>query len=282
MAGLATGDYQQLIDLALAEDLGEAGDVTSSSVFEEETLRAVLVSKDTGVLAGAEVFAATFHTVDPATRVQFHMQDGSSLRPGDGVASIEGRAVSVLSSERISINFLSFLSGIASVTRAYVAAAASTGRAVILDTRKTLPGYRMLSKYAVRLGGGQNHRMGLYDMVMLKDNHIDRAGSIARAVAKARERYGSRFRIEVECRTLEHVEQALSLGVDVIMLDNMDLSTIREAVDVVAGRVPLEASGNMTLERVPEVSAAGVDFISVGKLTHSVSAFDFSLRMGGD
>lgn len=281
MANPSRIEYRSLIERALAEDLGEAGDVTSAAVFDTEPMTAGLFCKDTGVLAGTAVFADTFTGVDGATRVNVHIDDGDSVRPGDRVATVEGRTTSVLSAERVAVNFISFLSGIATQTRAYVEAAKSGGKAIILDTRKTLPGYRALSKYAVRVGGGRNHRMGLYDMVMLKDNHIDWAGSITRAVSRIREAHGDSYRIEVECRTLAEVREAVSLPVDVIMLDNQSTSEMRAAVELVGGRVPLEASGNMSLERIAEVSATGVDYISVGKLTHSVSAFDFTLKAEG-
>ncbi|HKJ85229.1 MAG TPA: carboxylating nicotinate-nucleotide diphosphorylase, partial [Spirochaetia bacterium] len=229
--------------------------------------------------AGAEVFAAVFAAVDEKTSVDFHRNDGESLSPGDQVATVEGKATAVLSAERVALNFLSFLSGIATSTREYVEEAARGGSARILDTRKTLPGYRTLSKYAVSVGGGTNHRMGLYDMIMLKDNHIDRAGSITRAVGAVRERWGERYRIEVECRTLADVSESLALEVDVIMLDNMSIEETRRAVALCDGRTELEASGNMNLSRIREVSATGVDFISIGMLTHSVAGLDFSLTL---
>jgi nicotinate-nucleotide pyrophosphorylase (carboxylating) len=270
-------DYDYLIDAALAEDLGEAGDVTSTALFTEEALEARLTCKARGVLAGADLFAAVFARIDGRTAVDFHRADGADLSPGDHVATITGRATSVLSGERVALNFLSFLSGIATATRLYVDEARAGGAARILDTRKTLPGYRALSKYAVKVGGGTNHRMGLHDMVLLKDNHVDRAGSITRAVEAVRARWGDRYRIEVECRTLAHVTEARDLGVDVIMLDNMSIEQTREAVFLCGGRPQIEASGNMDLSRVREVSSAGVDFISVGRLTHSVEGLDYSL-----
>jgi nicotinate-nucleotide pyrophosphorylase (carboxylating) len=187
--------------------------------------------------------------------------------------------VSLLSGERTSINFLSFLSGIATATRALVDLARASGHAAILDTRKTLPGWRALSKYAVTVGGGRNHRRGLYDMVLIKDNHVDSAGSVKEAVRRARERWGDRFPVEVECRTAAEVADALAAGVDWIMLDNMQAEEIQAEVRRIAGRAKVEASGTMTPERIPAVSAAGVDFISVGAITHSVRSFDFSLKI---
>ena len=277
---MVQSDYQPLVDAALAEDLGENGDVTSSALFSDDQMSATLVSKDTGVLAGADVFAAVFRTVDPTTTVDLLVADGARLQPGARVATVRGAAVSVLAGERVALNFLGYLSGIATAARALVDEAARGGRAVILDTRKTLPGYRALSKYAVGVGGATNHRMGLYDMVMLKDNHIDRAGSITDAVARVRSRWADRFRIEVECRTLDDVREAKSLGVDVIMLDNMSLDDMREAVAICGGSPQLEASGNIDARTVRDVSATGVDFISSGAITHSVRSFDFSLQTG--
>lgn len=274
-------DYLPLLELALREDLGDLGDVTTQAVTPEGNGRAVLWSKDTGVLAGAEVFEAVFHAIDPATRVRFEVQDGASLSPGQRVAEVNGSRRSILSGERTSLNFLSFLSGIATATRALVDKAAASGRAVILDTRKTLPGWRALSKYAVTAGGGRNHRQGLYDMVLVKDNHVDAAGSVTEAVRRVRQKWASRFRVEVECRTAAEVDQALAAGVDMIMLDNMAPADMAREVGKIAGRVPVEASGNMGPERIPAASAAGVDFISVGALTHSVRSFDFSLKMEG-
>lgn len=271
-------DYSHLIAAALEEDLGTAGDVTSSALFAEEELVANLYAKEHGVLAGGELFAAVFAAVDDCTTVDFEKADEADVSPGDRVATVRGRAAAVLAGERVALNFLSFLSGIATATRRYVDEARRGGHAQILDTRKTLPGYRALSKYAVRAGGGTNHRMGLHDMVMVKDNHIDRAGSITEAVAAVRARWGGRYRVEVECRTLEDVAEARKLDVDVIMLDNMSTEDTRQAVALCGGRPKTEASGNMDLPRIREVSATGVDFISVGKLTHSVEGLDFSLK----
>ena len=271
-------DYQPLIDAALAEDLSDHGDITSAALFGNERMNARLVSKDTGVLAGSDVFTAVFASIDPDVSVTMHAADGAALEPGSHLADVHGRAASVLSGERVALNFLALLSGIATAARRYVDESAKGGSAVILDTRKTLPGYRALSKYAVRVGGARNHRMGLYDMVLLKDNHIDRAGSITTAIERVRAKWGTRYRIEVECRTLEEVREAKGQEVDMIMLDNMPPHLMRECVELCNGAPPLEASGNIDLSRVRAVSATGVDFISVGSLTHSVRAFDFSLQ----
>lgn len=273
------GDYLPLLQIALREDLGDSGDVTSQAVAPDGERAATLWSKDTGVLAGEEVFAAVFRAIDPDVRVRFALHDGAFLEKGQRVAEVSGRAVSLLSGERTSLNFISFLSGIATATRSLVMQARATGNAVILDTRKTLPGWRALSKYAVTVGGGRNHRQGLYDMVLIKDNHIDSAGSIAEAVRRVRARWGTRFVVEVECRSAAEVSDALAAGVDIIMLDNMEAEEIRGEVQRIAGRAKVEASGTMTPERIPAVSAAGVDFISVGAITHSVRSFDFSLKI---
>lgn len=273
------GDYIPLLQLALREDLGELGDVTSQAAAADGERAATLWSKDVGVLAGEEVFTAVFRAIDLDTRVHFAVHDGALLERGQRVAEVTGKALSVLSGERTSLNFISFLSGIATATRAAVELARASGHAVILDTRKTLPGWRALSKYAVTVGGGRNHRQGLYDMVLIKDNHVDSAGSIAEAVRRVRARWGTRFTVEVECRTTGEVDDALAADVDIIMLDNMETEEIGRAVRRIAGRAQVEASGTMTAERIPAVSAAVVDFISVGAITHSVRSFDFSLKI---
>ncbi len=281
MSTMSPDDYLPLVQLALREDLGDRGDVTTGAVFAGEISRAVLLSKDSGVLAGAELFRAVFGELDNELTVTFHFADGDRLAPGDVVASLSGRVASILTGERVAINFLSFLSGIATSAKRFADAAAAGGRAVILDTRKTLPGYRNLSKYAVRTGGASNHRNGLYDMVLIKDNHIDFAGSITQAVERVRAKWSEEFKIEVECRTLDDVREALACGVDVIMLDNMGEELVRKAVSIkrpAVKRVDFEASGNVTLETASVFSRAGVDYISVGSLTHSVKGFDFSLK----
>lgn len=276
--------FRKLLDIALAEDLSSRGDVTSLAVFSEnDSCTAVLVSKDRGVLCGGEYFRETYLRVDPGVSVDVLLPDGTPLDVGMEVARIVGRTRSVLEAERVSINFISFLSGIATATSEYVRAARETGGAMILDTRKTLPGYRSLSKYAVRVGGGVNHRQGLHDMVLIKDNHIDAAGGISAAVDRVRGRWGRDFIVEVECRTIDEVHQALEAGVDIIMLDNMDVETARRALALRKPGVAFETSGGIGLETVGIWSALGVDRISVGKITHSAQAFDFSLqiRKGG-
>ncbi len=273
-------NFDKLLKLALNEDLGDVGDVTSRAIFDDsQTVTALLKSKDTGVLAGLPFFIQVFHKVNKDIVVEKLKNDGDALKPGDLVARVSGPVASVLEAERTAINFLSFMSGIASVTAEHIKAANDNGHVVILDTRKTLPGYRTLSKYAVTKGGGQNHRMGLYDMVMIKDNHADAAGGITPAVNRVREKWGELYRIEVECRNLEEVKEALDCEVDVIMLDNMSPAETSEAVALRRGDVEFEASGNMDLEKIRRYNNTGVDYISIGKLTHSVTAFDFSLVM---
>jgi nicotinate-nucleotide pyrophosphorylase (carboxylating) len=271
----------RLIALALEEDFGEAGDVTSDAIFSDERVRGILMGKDDGVLAGAAVFADVFRAVDPGIRVEFHFSDGDPIIPGNEVATIEGGARSVLGGERTALNFLSFLSAIATKTRHFAEAAKQYGRTLVLDTRKTLPGYRALSKYAVRVGGGKNHRQGLYDMVLIKDNHIEAAGSLTAAVERVRRRWGARFQVETECRNLDEVRQALELNVDFIMLDNMGTDVLKESITLVGGSIPVEISGRVRLPDLARLASLGADFISVGALTHSVETFDFSLEIQG-
>lgn len=268
----------ELIDLALREDLGPDGDVTSRAIFSDETVITVLTSKGRGVLAGIDAFAAVYGRVDGTVEVAFRLHDGDSLAPGDVVATVRGPTVSVLEAERTAINFLAYLTGIATETRRYVERAAE-GSATVLDTRKTLPGYRSLAKYAVTVGGGRNHRMGLFDMVLIKDNHVDAAGGVRPAVERIRRTWGTRFRVEVECRDLDEVRAAADAGADVIMLDNMDVPTCRRALAFRRPGLAFEVSGNVDLDSVAEYSRTGVDFVSVGRLTHSVRAFDFSMTV---
>ena len=271
---------RELVRMALEEDLGSEGDVTSQAVFSDEKGSFLLTAKDHGVLCGTEVFQEVCRQVDETIKAEFFCQDGQSIESQTVIAEISGPVVSVLTAERTAVNFLSFLSGIATSARRFADQASSTN-AVILDTRKTLPGYRALSKYAVTCGGAENHRHGLYDMVLIKDNHIDAAGSITEAVRRVREIWGDRFAVEVETRNLDEVAQAIACKADRIMLDNMDAELMSRAVALVQGKAEVEASGNMTLQRIEEVGKTGVDFISVGEITHSVKAFDVSLRKKG-
>jgi nicotinate-nucleotide pyrophosphorylase (carboxylating) len=272
--------FDLLLKLAIREDLSDLGDVTSRAIFSDETCRAGLYSKDTGVLAGSEYYTRVFARLDPDTRVSFHFQEGDILSPGDLVAEVEGKTLSVLTAERIALNFLGYLSGIATVTRRFCEL--RQGGTRVLDTRKTLPGYRELAKYAVVVGGGTNHRRGLYDMVMIKDNHIDAAGSIRQAVQRVRDHWGGRFKVEVECRNENEVREAVQAGADIIMLDNMSPESAARCLEIEHDGVAVEASGDMTLERIGEYMQIGLDYISVGKLTHSVRNFDFSLKIERD
>lgn len=267
----------RLIELALAEDLADIGDVTSQAIFSDEENTFYLYAKDSGVLCGSAIWNEVFSAVDPDVRIEWSFSDGQQIPHGALIAVCTGKVLSILTAERTAINFLSHLSAIATRAYQYTIEATDT-KAVILDTRKTLPGYRELAKYAVTCGGAQNHRQGLYDMVMIKDNHADAAGGITSAVTRVRSRWEDRFPIEVETRDLEEVREALSCGVNRIMLDNMSCDMMRQAVGIIGGRAEVEASGNMSLGRIREVAGTGVDFISVGDITHSVRAFDFSLK----
>ncbi len=267
----------RIIDLALTED---GDDITSSSIFApEDEIHASFKAKAEGVLAGTDIAAKVFRHVDHSIRCIFFLKDGDMLKPGVTIGTVTGPAVCVLKGERVALNFLQRMSGIATRTAEYVNIVRGT-RAKILDTRKTSPGQRVLDKYAVRAGGGMNHRMGLYDMALIKDNHIDREGSIEGAVAKVREKSPG-IPIEVEARTLEDVNMLLNLGVDRIMLDNFGLDDMRKAVEMVKDRIPLEASGGINLHTVRDVAMTGVDFISIGDITHSVQAMDISLIIEG-
>jgi len=267
-----------VIQRALDEDLG-TGDVTSQWTLPADcSLRGEFLVKAAGVIAGLEVVAAVFELVDARVAFRPLVADGQAMSAGALAGVVEGPGVALLSAERTALNFLQRMSGIATATRRFVDAVRGT-RAVILDTRKTAPGLRLLDKWAVRLGGGENHRMGLYDMVLIKDNHIAGAGGITAAVAGVRAHNAAGLLVEVEVKSLAELDEALALrpAVDRILLDNMSLETLRRAVQVAAGRVPLEASGGVSLDSVAHIAATGVDFISAGALTHSVRALDISL-----
>ncbi len=281
-----------LIQLALEEDLvadtylsssGDTlmdGDITSTATIPTDNrFRGFMRAKANGVVSGMPLAAVVFQSIDPTITFRSSLKDGGIVEKGQILAEIQGNGRSLLAGERTALNFLCRLSGIATLTRRFVEAVRGT-KAVILDTRKTAPGWRLLDKYAVRCGGGQNHRTGLYDMLLIKDNHISGAGGITPAVLRARELYEKRFPIEVEVKNLIELDEALKLGVDRIMLDNMDLETMRNAVQMVKGRIPLEASGNVSLMNVRQIAETGVDFISSGALTHSAPALDISMKIG--
>ena len=259
---------------ALAEDIGPEGDV-SASLLEDREARAIIVTRQPGVVAGTMAATEAFVQVDPSTRVDWLVTEGEVVAEGQKLATIGGRLVSILTAERTAINFLGHLSGVATTTRYMVDQAASAGPARILDTRKTLPGLRVLQKAAVRAGGGTNHRMSLSDMVLLKDNHLVAMG-ITEAVGEARRKWPG-LKVEVECDRLDQVIEAVDAGADVVMLDNMSPHEVRVCVEKVAGRCLLEVSGGVTIESVAEYSAAGPDFISIGWLTHSSASLDVSL-----
>ena len=268
-----------LIKRAVIEDINYVDVTTDYLVDENNRTSAKLIAKDEGILAGIDVALRVFTLLDADTAFEILKHDGDSVVKGDVIARISGKTRVLLKGERTALNLLQHMSGIATMTNRCVKLVEGTN-AEITDTRKTLPGLRALQKYAVVCGGGKNHRFNLSDGAMLKDNHIDAYGSLTGAVAALRKKIGHMVKIEVETRTLEELDEALSAGVDVIMLDNMDCDTMQEAVRRTNGRALLEASGNITQENIRQVAACGVDIISLGALTHSVKCFDISMRIG--
>ncbi|AAS80969.1 carboxylating nicotinate-nucleotide diphosphorylase [Thermus thermophilus] len=270
------GGLEEALRAWLREDLGQ-GDLTSLLVVPEDIEgEAVILAKEGGVLAGLWVAERVFALADPRTAFAPLVAEGARVAEGTEVARVRGPLRGILAGERLALNLLQRLSGIATLTRAYVEALAGT-KAQILDTRKTTPGLRALEKYAVRVGGGRNHRYGLFDGILIKENHVRAAGGVGEAVRRAKARAPHYLKVEVEVRDLAELEEALEAGADLILLDNFPLEALREAVRRVGGRVPLEASGNMTLERAKAAAEAGVDYVSVGALTHSAKALDLSL-----
>ncbi len=269
---------EPLVRAALIEDLGPAGDITSSLAIPHTTrYRARLNARTTGVVSGMQIAALAFRLVDPGLTVTLHRPDGSACGPGDLLMEIEGPARSILSAERVALNFAGRLSGIATLTAAFVAETAGT-RARITCTRKTTPGLRLVEKAAVQHGGGFSHRFGLGDAILIKDNHIAAAGGIRPALTAARAHASHMMKIEVEVDTLSQLAELLEIGgADVVLLDNMAAPTLRQAVQMAAGRIVTEASGNMSLPRIAEVAATGVNYISVGALTHSAPNLDLGL-----
>lgn len=261
---------------ALAEDLG-SGDVTAA-LLPDDPGHGYVIAKESAVIAGRPWFDACFRALDPAVRIDWRINEGDRVAAGTVLCTLAGRSRALLSGERCALNFLQTLSGTATRTADYVAALADT-RTRVLDTRKTLPGLRLAQKYAVRVGGGVNHRMGLYDAVMLKENHIHAAGSIVAAAALARSRY-PRLPLIIEVESLAELEQALTTGCDRILVDDFSLEDLREAVRRADGRTPLEVSGGVELPRLREIADTGVDFVSVGALTKHIRAVDLSLRLG--
>ncbi len=269
-----------IIENALREDIG-SGDVTTGTLFPD-TLKTVarLICKSSGVIAGLPVAERVFHHLDKAIRWQARSEEGAWVTEGQELAVISGSARAILSGERVALNFLQRLSGIASLTAQFVNRVQDLS-VKILDTRKTTPGLRLLEKYAVAVGGGTNHRFGLYDGIMIKDNHIKLAGGIAAALQAIESAKSTGLPVEVETSTLEEVRSALEYGADIIMLDNMSVTEMRQAVQLIAGKAKVEASGGVTLETVREIALTGVDYISIGALTHSVSAMDIGLYISG-
>ena len=279
---LTQAEIEETVDRALAEDLSW-GDVTTDVLIpHDQQGKAYLLVKASGIVAGVEVAKEVFHRVDPEIEVEVLIQDGSKVQAGDIIARISGRITSILKGERTALNFLQRLSGIASETYRYVEAV--EGLPVrIMDTRKTTPGLRSLEKYAVKVGGGENHRMNLGDGILIKDNHLatlrSRGLSIKEIITKARPNTPRRLRIEVEVKTVQEAKEAAEAEADIIMLDNMTLEDMRKAVEIIRGRAIIEASGGVTMDKVRVIAETGVDFISVGALTHSVKALDISLEL---
>jgi nicotinate-nucleotide pyrophosphorylase (carboxylating) len=266
-----------IVRRALEEDLGRAGDLTTDLIVPAgQQASARLVARKAGTIAGLDVAETAFRLIDPAVRFRRETRDGAASGESSVLAIVEGSARSILTSERVALNFLGHLSGVATATRALVDAVKGTS-ARIVCTRKTAPGLRVLEKYAVRCGGGFNHRFGLDDAVLIKDNHIAAAGSLAEAVRRARAGLAHMSKIEIEADTLAQLEQALALGVDTVLLDNMSLDDLRRAVALAKGRAVLEASGNVTLETVRGIAETGVDYISSGAITHSAPSLDVAL-----
>jgi nicotinate-nucleotide pyrophosphorylase (carboxylating) len=269
---------KKIIEEALAEDIG-TGDITTTAIVNRDMLgQAKAIAKDTFVVAGVDIFKDVFIFLDESTQFKLLIANGKTAKQGDVIAEISGRLFYILQAERVALNIFQRMCGIATLTGKYVEAVRGS-KAKILDTRKTLPGLRVLDKMAVSIGGGFNHRMGLYDGVLIKDNHIAAAGSITAAVEAQKSRLPHTLKIEVETKNLLEVQEALQCGVDIIMLDNMSNAEMKKAVELIAGRAVVEASGNVSLQNVAAIAATGVDLISVGGLTHSARAADISLKI---
>lgn len=274
---VAMKDVEELIRLAVREDIG-SGDLTSRAIFgESDVSEAAIISRERGILCGTDLVGHVYGYIDQSVEVTCLMHDGDEIGPGDRVVLLKGPTIGLLSGERTVLNFLQRMSGVASRTASAVSLLDGTAIS-LLDTRKTVPGFRMLDKYAVKTGGGMNHRMGLYDMVMIKDNHIRAAGGVGRAIRMVRERYGTRYRIEAEASTLEEAREAAAEGADIIMLDNMDRSLVKAAIEVIAKKAKIEVSGNMDEEKIRGMIDLDIDYLSMGSITHSAAAFDFSIE----
>jgi nicotinate-nucleotide pyrophosphorylase (carboxylating) len=266
-----------IIDAALREDMPQ-GDITSESIIPVDSrARAIILAKENGILAGMDVASRVFEKIDPGVEFKKEKNDGQKFSDGETLAVLQGASISLLKGERTALNFLQRMSGIATTTGMFVQALEGT-ETKILDTRKTTPGLRSLEKYAVKMGGGQNHRQNLSEMVLIKDNHLKLVGSISEAVKRAKERIAPGIKVEVEATCLAEVQEAVRAGADMVMLDNMRIDRMIEVIKWVEGKVPLEASGSVTLETVKEIAALGIDFISVGSLTHSYKSVDISME----
>jgi nicotinate-nucleotide pyrophosphorylase (carboxylating) len=276
MLDLDPSSYADLVQRALREDIGSGDITTAATVPTDARGEGRLIAKAPLVVAGLPIAIAVFQAVYGGVEAHVQRDDGAEVRPGDCLAVITGPAAALLTAERVALNFLQRLSAIATLTRRFVQVAA--GRITILDTRKTTPTFRTLERYAVRVGGGTNHRFGLFDAFLIKDNHIRLAGGVTQAVARARA-FRPDLRVEVEAQSLDQVDEALAAGVDVLLVDNLGTADIREAVRRSAGRAKVEISGGVTLERLPELAATGADYVSIGALTHSAAAADISFEI---
>ena len=276
---LDPGLYREIVRRALAEDLGWGDVTTEATVPSTQQARGVLLAKSPCVIAGVEVALEAFRQLDPSLTVHADRADGDSCAAGDIIATLHGSAASLLTAERTALNFLQRMSGIATLTRRFVDAAA--GRITVLDTRKTTPTLRVLEKYAVRAGGGMNHRGGLDDGILIKDNHVRLAGGVAEALRRMKAG-GQEMPIEIEAQSLDQVDDALAAGADIILLDNLSTADIAEAVRRIGGRAKTEISGGVTLERIPELARTGATYVSVGALTHSAAAVDLSFELEPD
>lgn len=268
-----------LVDLAIEEDIGH-GDITSDAIDDGKTATFRFISKEKFILCGTILAEKVFKAIDPTIQVEFNQKDGDHTIPGNIFGYVKGSSYAILKGERTALNFLQRLSGIATNTSRYVGALGNSG-IKLLDTRKTTPGHRVIQKYAVKIGGGNNHRFGLYDGVMLKDNHIDAAGGITVAVEKVRQSIPSTIKIEVETRTLAEVQEAVNSKADIIMLDNFSIDDIQKACDIINKQAMIEISGGVTLENIGQYTSLNVDYISVGALTHQALSVDISLKFGG-
>lgn len=277
VAPLSPFIIEPLVRMALAEDLGRAGDITSDSTVPESARACVVIAaREEGRIAGVDIAEAAFRMVDPSLKITRLLREGADVKKGDEVMKVEGRARSILTAERVALNFMGHMSGVATLTLKMVRAVGNQ-KAKIAATRKTLPGLRAVQKYAVMIGGGIPHRYGLDDAVLIKDNHIAMSGGVRNAIRNAKAHIGHTVKIEVEVDTLAQLAEVLEEGVDIVMLDNMTNAQMKEAVAMVAGRAVVEASGGVTLARIPEIAATGVDLISSGAVTHSAPNFDVGL-----